>query len=126
MKGHPQLVVVGRVLGTRGTNGQLRVQVHSDVPHRFDAGEVLYLEEKLLRIASSVPFRSDQILIYFQDVETVSAAKDLAIYSGVNSDEMAELVVNSAETAEPVVNSAETAEPVVNSAETADSEVDSE
>ena len=77
MKGHPQLVVVGRVLGTRGTNGQLCVQVHSDVPHRFDAGEVLYLEEKLLRIASSVPFRSDQMLIYFQDVETVSAARSL-------------------------------------------------
>ncbi len=41
MTGHPQLVVVGRVLGTHGTNGQLRVQVQSDLPRRFDAGEAL-------------------------------------------------------------------------------------
>ena len=74
---HPQMVVVGRVLGTHGIIGQIRVQVHSDVPHRFAAGEVLYLEEKPLRIASSGSFRSGQVLIHFQDIDSLSAARSL-------------------------------------------------
>lgn len=77
MTGLPQLVVVGRVLGTHGTNGQLRVQVQSDIPHRFDAGEVLYLEEKPHRIASSAPFRSGQMLVHFQEVNTLSTARPM-------------------------------------------------
>ena len=77
MTGQPQLVVVGRVLGTHGTSGEIRVQVHSDVPHRFDAGEVLYLQEQPCRITSSVPFRSDQVILRFQGINTVAAAQTL-------------------------------------------------
>jgi 16S rRNA processing protein RimM len=77
MTGHPQLVVVGRVLATHGASGQIRVQVHSDVPHRFDSGKVLYLDEQPNRITYSAPFRSDQVILRFQGIDTVTAARSL-------------------------------------------------
>ena len=77
MTGYPQLVVVGRVLGIHGTSGQVRVQVHSDVPHRFDSGEVLYLDQQPYRITCSVPFRSDRVILALQGIDTVAAARSL-------------------------------------------------
>ena len=74
---HPEFVVVGRVLGTHGTSGEVRVRTYSDVPHRFDIGKVLYLQDNPLRITSSIPSRSHQVILKFQNIDTLEAAQEL-------------------------------------------------
>ncbi|MCH2505029.1 MAG: hypothetical protein MK125_05640, partial [Dehalococcoidia bacterium] len=34
---------VGRILGPHGLWGSLRIEVYTDVPHRFDVGNTLYI-----------------------------------------------------------------------------------
>jgi 16S rRNA processing protein RimM len=75
---HPEGVVVGRVLGTHGTSGEVRVRTYSDVPHRFDVGRVLYLQGNPLRVTSSILSRSHQVILKFQDIDTPEAAQSLA------------------------------------------------
>lgn len=74
---HPEGVVVGRVLGAHGTAGEVRVRTYSDVPHRFDIGKVLYLQGSPLQIASSIPSRSHQVILKFQNIDTLDVARGL-------------------------------------------------
>ena len=71
------MVVVGIILGSHGVNGELRVRVLSDVPHRFDQGETLYLGSQPLRILSSSRGRSDNLIIKLQGIDTPGAAREL-------------------------------------------------
>lgn len=71
------LVVVGIIMGSHGVHGELRVRVLSDVPHRFDPGETLYLASNPLRILSSSRGRSDSIIIKLQGIDTAAAARGL-------------------------------------------------
>jgi 16S rRNA processing protein RimM len=75
---HPEVVVVGRILGAHGTSGEVRVRTYSDVPHRFNAGKVLYLESNPLQITSSIHSRSDQVILKLQNIDTLKAAQELA------------------------------------------------
>jgi 16S rRNA processing protein RimM len=75
---HPEVVVVGRVLGAHGTSGEVRVRTYSDVPHRFSAGRVLYLAGNPLQITSSTHSRSDQVILKLQNIDTLEAAQGLA------------------------------------------------
>ncbi len=76
--GHPEAIVVGLVLGVHGTSGGVRVRTYSDVPHRFDPGNVLYLLGRPLQITSSIHSRSDQVILKFQNIGTLEAAQELA------------------------------------------------
>lgn len=71
------LVVVGIILGSHGVYGELRIRVLSDVPHRFDQGETLYLASQPLRILSSSKGRSDNLILKLQGIDTPGAARDL-------------------------------------------------
>jgi 16S rRNA processing protein RimM len=75
--GHPEGVVVGRVLGAHGTSGEVRVRTYSDVPHRFNIGKVLYFQGSPLQIASSNHSRSHQVILKFQNIDTLEAAQGL-------------------------------------------------
>ena len=72
------LVVVGIILGSHGVYGELRVRVLSDVPHRFNQGETLYLASQPLRILSSSKGRSDNLILKLQGIDTPVAARALA------------------------------------------------
>ena len=70
-------IAVGRVLGTHGTTGQVRVKVFSDVPQRFDPGQLLYCNHRPLHIIDSAPNPRNQVTLKFQDIDSPAAAQDL-------------------------------------------------
>ena len=68
---------MGRILGPHGTSGQLTARIYSDAPNRFDPGEKLYCNGSLLHILYSNPTRGDQIILQFEDFDSVDAARTL-------------------------------------------------
>jgi len=90
-----QPILVGKIVGTHGLAGGVRATVLSDVPHRFDAGEVLYILGQPYEILSSSPaaFKSkpsgksnfsgrsnpagDQIILQLQGLDSELSAKRL-------------------------------------------------
>ena len=73
----PEQIVVGRVMGLQGLSGALRVEIISDVPHRFDVGEFVYIRETAYRIASSHRLHNRQSIVCLEGVDTVAAARHL-------------------------------------------------
>lgn len=73
----PEAINVGRILSAHGLSGEVRVEVLSVVPHRFDAGEVLHIGTTSYRISSSRRIRSNQIIITLQGLRTRDAAQAL-------------------------------------------------
>ena len=74
---HPDYIDVGRVTGVHGRVGQVKVTVMSDVPHRFDPGESVYVQGDRLSIASSIPFRPGQVILSFTGMTTSAEAQPL-------------------------------------------------
>ena len=74
---HDDHIDVGRVTSVHGRVGQVKVAVMSDVPHRFDPGEIVYVQGEALSIASLTPFRSGQIILSFLGVNSPGEAKPL-------------------------------------------------
>jgi 16S rRNA processing protein RimM len=70
-------VSVGRILGPHGTSGQLTARIYSDAPNRFDPGEKLFCNGSLLHILYSNRTRGDQIILQFEDFDSVDAARTL-------------------------------------------------
>lgn len=68
---------VGRVIRVHGLDGHLRVKVLSDVPDRFQPGNVVYIDESPFTIVFFGIFRGDQILLAFQGVKNRNAAQRL-------------------------------------------------
>ena len=71
------LVTVGQILRVHGLHGGVRVQVLSDVPHRFDVGQVLYTDGSPLHIASSATTGSGDVFLTFQGVDSDDVARSL-------------------------------------------------
>ena len=74
---HPQQpkVVIGRVLGSHGVRGEVRVQVLSDLPHRFDPGELVFLESRPVRIQSSSQGSGNRMVIKLEGIDGPAAAR---------------------------------------------------
>ena len=68
--------VVGIVLGPHGVNGELRVRVLSDVPHRFDPGNLIWLHDTERVIVSSSPAGRDTVLLELEGIDSPSAARE--------------------------------------------------
>jgi 16S rRNA processing protein RimM len=69
---------VGRILGPHGTSGQLNARIHSDDPDRFNSGEKLFCNGFPLQIVYSKRTRSNQIILQFESVDSVEAARTLS------------------------------------------------
>ena len=54
----PESIIVGKIVGAHGLAGAVRAAVLSDVPHRFSAGQVLYILGQPYVISSSSPASS--------------------------------------------------------------------
>ncbi len=70
-------VAVGLVLGVHGTQGQVRVRVHSDDPHRFDPGQTLYWEDTPLTITETLPSPPNRVILRFEGISSPAAARPL-------------------------------------------------
>ena len=55
----------------------MKVTVMSDVAHRFDPGEAVFIQGERLSIVSSTPFRSGQIILSFTGVASPTEAQPL-------------------------------------------------
>ena len=70
-------VIVGQVLQTHGVRGQIRVQVLSDVPDRFDSGRTVHIGSSAFRITASTLSRYNHVLLQLDGVSTREAAQSL-------------------------------------------------
>lgn len=62
-------IVIGKVGAPHGINGEVRVQLLTDFPNRFDKLKKVYAGEKLLSIAS-VRHQGEKLLLKFDDFNT--------------------------------------------------------
>ncbi len=70
-------IIVGCVIRAHGLNGQMRVKVLSDVPQRFQAGGVVYINGTAFTIAASGFFRHGQILLTLHGIDDSAAAQKM-------------------------------------------------
>ena len=70
--------VVGRVLGSHGVYGEVRARVLTDLPHRFDPGEVLLLQGESLIIQSSSHSSGDTVILKLKGIDGPAAARALS------------------------------------------------
>ncbi len=68
---------VGRILGPHGLWGGLRIEVYTDVPHRFDAGNTLYIGAYPYQVSESTSSNSGQLILSFHGITTQSQARTL-------------------------------------------------
>jgi 16S rRNA processing protein RimM len=63
-------LAVGKVVGVHGLRGELKVELHTDFPERFDAGSPLALGEELevVNIESARPHKG-QLLVKCREIE---------------------------------------------------------
>jgi 16S rRNA processing protein RimM len=67
------LVLVGYVRGPAGMQGEVRVNLHSDIPHRFAPGDKVRIGGTVYRVDTRRAVRSD-LLIKFREVTSRAAA----------------------------------------------------
>ena len=72
----PPLVLVGYVIRTAGMQGEVRVNLHSDIPHRFAPGDAVRIGGTVYRVDTRRAVRSD-LLIKFREVNSRAAAETL-------------------------------------------------
>ena len=75
--GSTEAIIGGQIVATHGLSGSVRVRVLSDVPHRFDVGQMLSVGLSRYRIESTQPIRSGQLLLVFQGFHTRIDARSL-------------------------------------------------
>lgn len=71
-------LAVGVIVGVHGLRGEVKVELHTDFPERFQAGVELLLSEELVpqRIETARPHKN-HMLIRFEQVYTREAAEEL-------------------------------------------------
>ncbi len=70
-------IIAGRIVGVHGLSGSVRALVLSDVPHRFDRGQSLYIQDVRYSIASSTLTPHRQVILKFHGIESAEAAQRL-------------------------------------------------
>jgi 16S rRNA processing protein RimM len=76
-----EFITLARVIKTQGRNGEVGVELHSDVPGRFQAGlRVFALAEngvrRELKVEEAWPHRG-HLILKFQGVDSISGAEEL-------------------------------------------------
>lgn len=83
---------VGRILGVHGLWGGLRIEVYTDVPHRFDVENTLYIESNPYKISECSPSNPGHLILSFHGITTQSQARVLTgLWITVPASEVPEL-----------------------------------
>ncbi len=71
-------LIVGRIVGVHGLKGEVKVELHTDFPERFQPGAVMYLGEELtpVKLVSARPHKG-RLLVGLEGVEGRPAAEEL-------------------------------------------------
>ena len=72
-----QPITVGHIFSLHGVSGAIKARVLSDVSHRFDVGQVLYVHNNPYSIISSNRIPNEQIILRFLGVDSPAAAQSL-------------------------------------------------
>ena len=72
-----QPITVGHIFSLHGVSGAIKARVLSDVSHRFDVGQVLYVRNNPYSIISSNRIPNEQIILRFCGVDSLAAAQSL-------------------------------------------------
>ena len=68
------MVVVGRVVGPRGTKGEVQVKAISDFPGRFSAGGFLYLNGLRYQIERSYMLSNERVTLKLEGIDNPEEA----------------------------------------------------
>ena len=68
---------VGRILGPHGLWGALRIEVYTDVPHRFDVGNTLYIGAYPYQVSECSTSNAGHVTLSFHGITTQSQARTL-------------------------------------------------
>lgn len=71
-----EFIVVGRVISQRGVRGEVKVEVLTDFPDRFEPGKTVYTDGQPLTIRESRP-QKNHLLIKFDTIDDVEEARQL-------------------------------------------------
>ena len=71
-------IAVGRILGAHGVFGEIRARSLTDVPHRFDPGQELFIRNQPYCIASVAQRPPDQVFLKLDGLDTPEVARALA------------------------------------------------
>ena len=77
----PEGVTVGQVLSVHGLLGQVRARILSDVPNRFDIGQILNIGTDSFCVTASNRAGDSQVILQFQGIDTRPAAEPLVGHS---------------------------------------------
>lgn len=72
----PEFLIVGRVVAPWGRRGEVKVEVVSDFPDRFAAGQTVYVDSEPLRIEDS-RFHRQHVLLKFAGIDSIEEAQKL-------------------------------------------------
>ncbi|MBV7327552.1 ribosome maturation factor RimM [Chloroflexi bacterium TSY] len=74
-------LAVGKIIGVHGLRGEVKIELHTDFPERFEAGAVLRLGDELLpmQIMGARPHKS-HMLVRFEGVNSRNEADQLRNY----------------------------------------------
>jgi 16S rRNA processing protein RimM len=61
-------IAVGQVLGAHGQDGAINIKVLSDVPNRFDPGQVLVIDGRSFNVAGSRPTGPATRILWLEEV----------------------------------------------------------
>lgn len=86
-------LAVGLIVGVHGLRGELKVELHTDFPERFDAGSTVYLTDKLKEIViKSARPHKNHMLITLDGIHNRNQAEELRqSWLFVSEDEAKEL-----------------------------------
>ena len=69
-------LIVGYVKDPRGTGGEVRIDVQTDFPDRFEPGKVLYVDGHPLNIERSYPHKNS-VILKLSGIDTADAGRRL-------------------------------------------------
>ena len=69
--------VVARVLGSHGFHGEVRAQVLTDLPYRFEPGKALFLQGESLRIQSGSRGTGNTVILKLEGIDDPANARAL-------------------------------------------------
>ncbi|MEZ4659604.1 MAG: ribosome maturation factor RimM [Caldilineaceae bacterium] len=79
-----EYLAVGRVIGVHGLRGEVKVELHTDFPDRFQPGLQLFLGEELqpVSIRQARPHKGHMLILFdeYQDRSTVEALRNMWLF----------------------------------------------
>src|ERR1700754_4064268 len=72
----PNFIRVGRIVGTHGLKGQVKVEILTDFPERMDKGQRLRLKEDWVTV-KAVQMHKNRLLMHLEGVNSIEAGQAL-------------------------------------------------